>query len=123
MEGKAIVDAHQLIDQFMNTLIAKNPGETEFHQAVREVSETIIPFINANPRYQKKALLERLTEPDRLISFRVSWIDDAGDIQVNKGESGTKVVFVKHNFKEDEETGESVWRGMSYKVWTVFNRE
>jgi len=85
MEGKAIVDAHQLIDQFMNTLIAKNPGETEFHQAVREVSETIIPFINANPRYQKKALLERLTEPDRLISFRVSWIDDAGDIQVNKG--------------------------------------
>ena len=45
MEGKAIVDAHQLIDQFMNTLIAKNPGETEFHQAVREVSETIIPFI------------------------------------------------------------------------------
>ena len=77
MEGKAIVDAHQLIDQFMNTLIAKNPGETEFHQAVREVSETIIPFINANPRYQKKALLELLTENDRLISFRVSWIDDA----------------------------------------------
>lgn len=85
MEGKAIVDAHQLIDQFMSTLIAKNQGETEFHQAVREVSETIIPFINANPRYQKKALLERLTEPDRLISFRVSWLDDAGDIQVNKG--------------------------------------
>ena len=45
------------------------------------------------------------------------------DIQVNKGESGTKVVFVKHNFKEDEETGETVWRGMSYKVWTIFNRE
>jgi glutamate dehydrogenase (NADP+) len=85
MEGKAVADTHKLVDQFMESLIAKNAGEVEFHQAVREVAETIIPFIDANPKYQNKALLERLTEPDRLISFRVSWLDDAGNIQVNKG--------------------------------------
>lgn len=85
MEGKVLAEVHQQIEQFMDSLISKNAGEVEFHQAVREVAETIIPFIHANPKYQNKALLERLTEPDRLISFRVSWLDDAGMIQVNKG--------------------------------------
>ncbi len=85
MEGKVLADVHQQIEQFMDSLISKNAGEVEFHQAVREVAETIIPFIQATPKYQNKALLERLTEPDRLISFRVSWLDDAGMIQVNKG--------------------------------------
>ena len=85
MEGKVLAEVHQQIEQFMDSLISKNAGEVEFHQAVREVAETIIPFIHANPKYQNKALLERLTEPDRLISFRVSWLDDTGMIQVNKG--------------------------------------
>ena len=85
MEGKVLADVHQQIEQFMDSLISKNAGEVEFHQAVREVAETIIPFIQATPKYQNKALLERLTEPDRLVSFRVSWLDDAGMIQVNKG--------------------------------------
>lgn len=85
MEGKVLVDVHHLVEQFMESIISRNPGEVEFHQAVREVAETIIPFIQANPKYQNKAILERLTEPDRLISFRISWIDDNGAIQVNKG--------------------------------------
>ena len=85
MKGGTSTNMHHLVDQFMESVVAKNPGEVEFHQAVKEVVETIIPFIQENPKYQGKALLERLTEPDRLITFRVSWVDDSGKIQVNKG--------------------------------------
>ncbi len=85
MKGGTSTNMHHLVDQFMESVVAKNPGEVEFHQAVKEVVETIIPFIQDNPKYQGKALLERLTEPDRLITFRVSWVDDSGKIQVNKG--------------------------------------
>jgi glutamate dehydrogenase (NADP+) len=73
------------LDIFMKQLIAKNPGETEFHQAVQEVAEDIIPFVNDHPEYLDAALLERMTEPDRIISFRVSWEDDSGQIRVNRG--------------------------------------
>ena len=72
-------------NDFMNHLKARNPHETEFHQAVQEFAEVIIPFIDANPRYQGYRLMERLTEPDRMLSFKVTWVDDRGDIQVNKG--------------------------------------
>ena len=85
MKGGTSTNMHHLVDKFMESVVAKNPGEVEFHQAVKEVVETIIPFIQDNPKYQGKALLERLTEPDRLITFRVSWVDDSGKIQVNKG--------------------------------------
>ena len=85
MENNTVANVHEEVNQFMEQLIARNPGEAEFHQAVQEVAETVIPFIMENPKYQGKALLERLTEPDRLISFRVSWLDDQGKIQVNKG--------------------------------------
>ena len=85
MENNTVANVHEEVNQFMEQLIARNPGEAEFHQAVQEVAETVIPFIMENPKYQGKALLERLTEPDRLISFRVSWLDDQGNIQVNKG--------------------------------------
>ena len=69
----------------MQRVIARSPGETEFHQAVREVAADIVPFIAANPVYEEAKILERMTEPDRVVSFRVSWADDSGEVQVNRG--------------------------------------
>ncbi len=74
-----------MIEAFMEKLIAKNPGETEFHQAVREVMETIAHYVEAHPRYVRAAILERIVEPERVIMFRVPWMDDAGEIQINRG--------------------------------------
>lgn len=74
-----------IIDTFMAKVKASNPNEPEFHQAVREFAEVIIPFIEENPKYQGYSLMERLIEPERTISFRVTWMDDAGKVQVNKG--------------------------------------
>lgn len=73
------------VDEFMAKLIAKNPGETEFHQAVREVVESLMPFIEENPKYKKGKILERMVEPERVIMFRVPWLDDKGEIQINRG--------------------------------------
>lgn len=73
------------IKEFLNLVELKNPGETEFLQAVKEVAETVIPFIEDNPQYQDKMLLERMVEPERIITFRVTWLDDKGNIQVNRG--------------------------------------
>jgi glutamate dehydrogenase/leucine dehydrogenase len=82
---KTLTKSKLSVDSFMKNLIAKNPGEVEFHQAVREFALTIIPFVNENPRYQQHNLLERMTEPDRVIMFRVTWVDDKDEVQVNKG--------------------------------------
>ncbi|UCD15499.1 MAG: NADP-specific glutamate dehydrogenase [Candidatus Omnitrophota bacterium] len=71
--------------QFMKKVVERNPGEVEFHQAVNEVVSSVIPFIKANPKYQEANILERLVEPERVIMFRVPWIDDKGQIQVNRG--------------------------------------
>ncbi len=73
------------VKQFMDEVIAANPGEKEFHQAVQEVAEKLIPFIEENPKYRHAKILERLVEPERVIMFRVPWIDDEGNVQVNKG--------------------------------------
>ena len=73
------------VNEFMAKLIAKNPGESEFHQAVQEVVESLMPFIEANPKYKVAKILERLAEPERVIMFRVSWVDDNGEIQINRG--------------------------------------
>ncbi|WP_371397952.1 NADP-specific glutamate dehydrogenase [Fretibacter rubidus] len=70
---------------FMEAVIARNPGEPEFHQAVQEVAMDIVPYIKDNKRMQEMRILERMTEPDRIVSFRVVWQDDAGKIQVNRG--------------------------------------
>ncbi len=64
---------------------AKNPAENEFHQAVKEVFDTLTPVFEKYPHYQKHKILERMVEPDRLIIFRVPWIDDNGEVQVNRG--------------------------------------
>ena len=69
----------------MSKIITKNPGEAEFHQAVEEVVESIYPFIEENPKYKKARILERITEPERVLIFRVPWLDDRGEIQVNRG--------------------------------------
>lgn len=73
------------IETFMEEIISKNPGEKEFHQAVMEVAESLMPFINKNPKYKKAKILERITEPERIIMFRVPWINDSGEIQINRG--------------------------------------
>ena len=73
------------LDEFMQGLVKRNPGETEFHQAVEEVAASVIPFINKNPKYIKDRILERMTEPDRTIIFRVCWEDDEGQIRTNRG--------------------------------------
>ena len=69
----------------MAGLIRRNPGETEFHQAVREVSATILPFLATRPEFREARVLERLTEADRIIIFRVGWEDDQGNIRSNRG--------------------------------------
>jgi glutamate dehydrogenase (NADP+) len=72
------------INRFMNWLDDMNPTETEFHQAVHEAMMDIIPFVNKNPEYEKSGILERLCEPDRIISFRVTWMDDEKKVHVNR---------------------------------------
>lgn len=74
-----------LVKEFMANVIAKNPGEEEFHQAVEEVVATIIPYVEENPKYKTAKILERIGEPERVILFRVPWKDDKGEIQINKG--------------------------------------
>jgi len=73
------------LENFMEGLKRRNPGETEFHQAVHEVAADLVPFIHANPIYDEHEILERMTEPDRIVIFRVSWEDDNGNIRANRG--------------------------------------
>ncbi len=73
------------VEVFMEKLKGKNPGEKEFHQAVQEVAESLMPFIEKNPKYKKAKILERIAEPERTIMFRVPWLDDNGDVQINRG--------------------------------------
>ncbi len=73
------------VEQFMSGIKAKNPSESEFHQAVQEVAESLIPFIQENPKYKHAKILERIAEPERVLMFRVPWLDDKGEIQINRG--------------------------------------
>ena len=73
------------IDGLMADVIAKNPGESEFHQAVREVVESVAPYITANPQIMDLKIMERIVEPERVIMFRVPWLDDRGQIHINRG--------------------------------------
>lgn len=76
---------NEYIKRVIEDVIARNPGETEFHQTVTEVLSSLEPVIEKHPEYEKTALLERLVEPERQIMFRVPWVDDAGKVHVNKG--------------------------------------
>ena len=73
------------VQRVLEDLKKRNPGENEFHQAATEILLTLEPVINAHPEYEKNALLERFTEPERMILFRVPWVDDNGNVHVNKG--------------------------------------
>ncbi|MDR2736588.1 MAG: NADP-specific glutamate dehydrogenase [Gracilibacteraceae bacterium] len=71
--------------RILNQALANNPNEPEFHQAMTEILTTLQPFVDAHPEYEQTGILERLVEPERVILFRVPWVDDAGKVQVNKG--------------------------------------
>ena len=73
------------VDEFMDGLKAKNRGEVEFHQAAQEVAESLVPVLDRHPKYRKTKILERIVEPERVILFRVPWVDDKGEVQVNRG--------------------------------------
>ena len=73
------------LEEFLQSVRARDPEQKVFHQAVQEVLTSLWPFIEANPRYREQALLERLVEPERIIQFRVPWVDDKGVVQVNRG--------------------------------------
>ena len=73
------------VDEVYENVVAKNPNEPEFHQAVKEVLDSLRPVIDANEeKYRKEALLERIVEPERVIMFRVPWVDDQGQAHVTK---------------------------------------
>ena len=76
---------NEQLTRFMQGLSRRNPGESEFHQAVYEVAATIVPYIEDKPIYKDASILERLTEPDRILVFRVCWEDDQGHVRVNRG--------------------------------------
>lgn len=78
-------DVSAKVSAFMDKVIKKNPGEAEFHQAVREVTESLMSFLEENPKYQEAKILERIAEPERVLMFRVPWMDDKGEIQINRG--------------------------------------
>ena len=75
----------QYLDSVMETVIKRNAGEAEFHQAVKEVLETIAPVLEKRPEFVKAKIVDRIVEPERQIVFRVPWVDDNGDVQVNRG--------------------------------------
>lgn len=73
------------LKDFMQVVISRNPGEPEFHQAVQEVAESVIPFLEENKKYKDAKILERIAEPERVLIFRVPWMDDKGNFQINRG--------------------------------------
>ena len=75
----------QRLDNFMNGFARRNPGQSEFHQAVYEVAFDIVPFMHENQVYEAHKILERLTEPDQIVIFRVNWEDDHGNFRANRG--------------------------------------
>ena len=75
----------EVVEKVYEQVVARNRGETEFHQAVREVLDSLAPVIAKHPHYAEGALLERIVEPERQLMFRVPWVDDAGNVQVNRG--------------------------------------
>jgi glutamate dehydrogenase (NADP+) len=78
-------DVSSRLNAFMDRIVKKNPGEVEFHQAVKEVAESLMPFLMENPHYDEAKILERIAEPERVMMFRVPWMNDKGEVQVNRG--------------------------------------
>lgn len=79
------LSAQDYVQQVFETVVKRNPHESEFHQAVKEILESLIPVIAKHPKYMQNGILERIVEPERMITFRVPWVDDQGVVQVNRG--------------------------------------
>src|SRR5262249_45817871 len=76
---------HPYAKEIIDAVKAKNPAEPEFHQAAQEVVESLVPVIEKHPEYRSARILERVVEPERVVMFRVPWVDDRGKVQVNRG--------------------------------------
>lgn len=83
--SEELTAAKQYVNEVYETVKKRNPNENEFHQAVKEILDSLVPVFAKHTKYQKQAILERLVEPERIISFRVPWMDDHGKVQVNRG--------------------------------------
>ena len=75
----------KLVEQYIDIAKKRNPGEPEFHQTIEEVLTSLEPVLEANPQYIEAGVMERLIEPERMVTFRVPWVDDEGKVQVNRG--------------------------------------
>lgn len=84
-EQANLTSAQQYVNEVYETVKKRNPGESEFHQAVKEILDSLVPVFAKHPKYQNESILERIVEPERIISFRVPWVDDQGKVQVNRG--------------------------------------
>lgn len=80
-----MTDARKYVDEVFETVLQRNPNESEFHQAVKEIFDSIVPVFDRHPEYREAGILERLVEPERMITFRVPWVDDSGKVHVNRG--------------------------------------
>jgi glutamate dehydrogenase (NADP+) len=80
-----MLNVDELVVSILDQVIRRNPGEVEFHQAVREVAETLVPVLQKYPEYAEQKIIERICEPERQVIFRVPWQDDAGKVQINRG--------------------------------------
>lgn len=83
--GPGLEAAKQYVNEVYETVKKRNPGESEFHQAVKEILDSLVPIFAKHEKYRSNAILERIVEPERLITFRVPWVDDQGKVQVNRG--------------------------------------
>ena len=79
------IEVNKYVEEFMTLLIARNQGEKEYHQAVHEVVESLAPYIIENPQLRKMKVLERIAEPERVVMFRVPWLNDRGEVEINRG--------------------------------------
>ncbi|MDR7315865.1 glutamate dehydrogenase (NADP+) [Brevibacillus nitrificans] len=77
--------AQEYVNEVYETIQTRNPGEQEFHQAVKEIFDSLVPVFAKHPKYMNNGILERLSEPERIITFRVPWVDDFGKVRVNRG--------------------------------------
>ncbi|RRJ62507.1 NADP-specific glutamate dehydrogenase [Paenibacillus oralis] len=84
-QNEVLEQARRYVAEVYETVQKRNPGEHEFHQAVKEILDSLTPVFAKHPKYQKSGILERIVEPERLISFRVPWVDDQGKVRVNRG--------------------------------------
>lgn len=84
-QNEALEQASRYVAEVYEAVQKRNPGEHEFHQAVKEILDSLVPVFAKHPKYQESGILERIVEPERLISFRVPWVDDQGKVRVNRG--------------------------------------